>query len=253
MSATALKLLAVVCMLVDHAGVVFPLMGGVTGPESLWYYLPRYVGRLAFPIFVFFAAEGCRKTRSLPRYALRLGVMAAVSQIPFSLASKTLGGQHDAHPLSGGWRRCGSPGGSRSGGYGPGVCLVPLLCACAAALLTGSDYGAAGVLLLFALYLCGEDRRRQLRCLLAGLALIYLIYYPLIALLSQPILTSARLEVLLGFTLPQHVIFFLCAAASALLLQAYNGERGRGFKWFFYWFYPLHLLALWGLSLLILP
>lgn len=252
MSATALKLLAVVCMLVDHAGVVFPLMGGVTGPESLWYYLPRYVGRLAFPIFVFFAAEGCRKTRSLPRYALRLGVMAAVSQIPFSLASKTLGGSMMLTLFLGVaavWlsRRL------QERGYGPGVCLVPLLCACAAALLTGSDYGAAGVLLLFALYLCGEDRRRQLRCLLTGLALIYLIYYPLIALLSQPILTSARLEVLLSFTLPQHVIFFLCAAASALLLQAYNGERGRGFKWFFYWFYPLHLLALWGLSLLILP
>ena len=252
MSATALKLLAVVCMLVDHAGVVFPLMGGVTGPESLWYYLPRYVGRLAFPIFVFFAAEGCRKTRNLPRYALRLGVMAAVSQIPFSLVSQTLGGSMMLTLFLGVAAVWGTQH-LQERGYGPGVCLVPVLCACAAALLTGSDYGAAGVLLLFALYLCGEDRRRQLRCLLIGLALIYLIYYPLIALLSQPILTSARLEVLLGFTLPQHVIFFLCAAASALLLLAYIGERGRGFKWFFFWFYPLHLLAMWGLSLLILP
>lgn len=252
MSATALKLLAVVCMLVDHAGVIFPLMEGVAGADSLWYYLPRYVGRLAFPIFVFFAAEGCRKTRSLPRYTLRLGIMAAVSQVPFSLAFHTLGGSMML-TLFLGVAAVLCTQRLQEKEFGPGVCLAPVLGACAAALLTGSDYGAAGVLLLFALYLCGENRRRQLRCLLMGLALIYLVYFPLISLLSQPILTSARLEALLQFTLPQHVIYFLCAAASVLLLSAYSGARGRGFKWFFYWFYPLHLLALWGLSVLILP
>ena len=35
------------------------------------------------------------------------------------------------------------------------------------------------------------------------------------------------------------------------LLSLYNGQRGSGSRWFFYWFYPLHMAVLYGLSTLI--
>lgn len=35
--------------------------------------------------------------------------------------------------------------------------------------------------------------------------------------------------------------------ATALMLN-YNGQRGRPLKWFFYGYYPGHLLALWALA-----
>ena len=67
-----LKLIACVCMLVDHIGYLF-----VPG-----YHL-RAVGRLAFPIFCFLVAEGEHHTRSAGRYALRLGLWALITELPF--------------------------------------------------------------------------------------------------------------------------------------------------------------------------
>ena len=41
---------------------------------------------------------------------------------------------------------------------------------------------------------------------------------------------------------------FACLAR--LPLSRYNGQRGTGSRWFFYWFYPGHLAALYVLSML---
>ena len=68
---STLKLLAVIAMLVDHVGVfvfrnndaflqVFCTIGS---KEITTYFLMRAFGRIAFPIFAFFIAEGCKYTR----------------------------------------------------------------------------------------------------------------------------------------------------------------------------------------------
>lgn len=38
--------------------------------------------------------------------------------------------------------------------------------------------------------------------------------------------------------------YFLVSAASLLLIALYNGQRGLKLKYFFYGFYPVHLLLL---------
>ena len=38
---------------------------------------------------------------------------------------------------------------------------------------------------------------------------------------------------------------------SALFMLCYNGERGRGNAKLFYWFYPLHIYILYGLSVVV--
>ncbi len=49
-----LKILAMVCMTIDHIGAAF-------FPQAVWL---RVIGRLAFPLFSYCIAEGCRYTRN---------------------------------------------------------------------------------------------------------------------------------------------------------------------------------------------
>ncbi len=73
-----MKLAAVISMLIDHAGL--NLFRG-----SDVYIVMRAVGRMAFPIFAFFLVESYIHTRSWKKYALRLGLSALVSEVPFDL------------------------------------------------------------------------------------------------------------------------------------------------------------------------
>lgn len=75
-----LKLIAVLSMLTDHIGaVLFPQ-----------YRILRWIGRLAFPIFVFLLTEGFFHTHNRRHYLLRLFLFSFISEIPFDLAfSKT--------------------------------------------------------------------------------------------------------------------------------------------------------------------
>ena len=77
LSANALKLVAAVLMTLDHVGLLlFPDVR-----------LFRIVGRLALPIFAFFIGEGCRYTRSRCRYFLSVFGLGAICQLVYFLAS----------------------------------------------------------------------------------------------------------------------------------------------------------------------
>ena len=83
MSVFVMKLLAVASMLVDHTAIfLYPHF--IAKPLYVWL---RAVGRLAFPIYAFLIVNGFEKTHDVKRYLTRLVAFAAISQIPYTLAS----------------------------------------------------------------------------------------------------------------------------------------------------------------------
>lgn len=80
LTGNALKLIAAFAMVCDHAGLMlFPQVP-----------ILRVIGRLAYPIFAFMIAEGCRYTRNKKRYLGLLLALAAVCQIVYFLVDGTL-------------------------------------------------------------------------------------------------------------------------------------------------------------------
>ena len=76
-------------MVIDHAAVGLieqsELASGVAW--SLCGTAMRLVGRVAFPLFAFMIAEGAAHTRDRRWYALRLLLLAVISEIPFDLVA----------------------------------------------------------------------------------------------------------------------------------------------------------------------
>ena len=75
LSGNVLKLIAMLAMTFDHYAVLFE-------PYSDAWRIP---GRIAFPIFAFFIAEGFRYTKSQLRYFLLLAVSGTVFQVVYFL------------------------------------------------------------------------------------------------------------------------------------------------------------------------
>ena len=81
LSASALKVLALFTMLLDHMAYYLYL------PEPL-----RWVGRLAAPIFLFFVVEGFGRTRNYKKYLLRVYAVAVGMGITNALLRQYAGG-----------------------------------------------------------------------------------------------------------------------------------------------------------------
>lgn len=235
-SGSALKWFAVLIMLVDHIGAcllevfvlnyygVSPLAGRI---DNLYFWLSldsvlRGIGRAAFPIFCFLLVEGAVHTRSPRKYLLRLASFALISEIPFDLALHNQpfywGTQNVFFTLLAGLLVIqafqSSPGQEWRG-------MLALAVLGAAAELCGTDYGAIGVAVIAVMYLL---RERFWAASVLSLILLVLL---------------ARIEI---FSIP-----------AFLILALYNGKRGRQPKYFFYVFYPVHLLILWAAGNFVLP
>ncbi len=85
LSCSALKVIALVSMLVDHSAY-YLLEHGTALYEAM-----RCFGRIAFPVFAFLIAEGFAHTRNRLRYFLTLLGFAVVSEIPWYLLNEADG------------------------------------------------------------------------------------------------------------------------------------------------------------------
>lgn len=210
LNGTQLKWIAVLSMLLDHIAAVI-----LTGSPELSFtfrntiIILRTVGRISFPIFCFLLVEGFLHTSDRVRYGRRLLAFALLSEIPFDLAfcSRFLefSYQNVFFTLFAGYVSLCMM--ERFWNRSCVKYLFPILAGmfCAA---FHTDYSFWGVLLIFVFYQFYHNL--PLRTL-AGCLTLY-------------------------WEMPAWFAFFP--------INCYNGKRGAGMKYFFYAFYPLHLLAL---------
>ena len=227
-SADALKWIALLTMLCDHAGAVL----------FAQYPVMRLIGRTAFPLFVWLLVEGFFHTSSRKKYLGRMAFFALVSELPFDLA---LYGRPDRQGqnvfftlsislvmlvfLERAMDACQRKRQTGEKAFLQTLAAVGTVAAAmAAAELFCVDYGGSGPLLA-ALFYCYKRKGSP------GLAVSFLIFC-----LSMGLLT-AMVEIF--------------GIVSVPLIARYNGKRtGRGRGRLFYLFYPLHLLILYGISML---
>lgn len=215
LSGSHLKWLALVTMMVDHAGMMF--CGQSFYPL---YQILRGIGRLAFPIFCFLLVEGFYYTHSFKKYICSLAVFAVISEIPYNLAV----GYSVFYPekqnifftLFAGLLMIKLL--QKRQNFSERMCIL-LLTGCLAELLH-LDYGMFGIMQIAGLYLCRE---------------YHVIQYIVLILLN---LCQGSLQAF--------------GAVSVVPIACYDGTRGRQRKYFFYAIYPLHLLLFvfirWGLG-----
>ena len=225
----ALKGIAAALMLTDHVGAILL-------PEVP---VLRCVGRLAFPIFAFFIAEGYAHTRDFGRYFRRLAIFAVVSEIPFNLENGAVFDPARQNVL---FTFClalltlrGLEALGRERGFGRWAgCGLVLAAGFAAGELLRTDYGGWGVVTVALLQLCRDGKYAKLWLLLAMAAVNGLD----MGSLTMPVF---------GGEMPIQIF----AVAALPVIWLYNGQAGpKGLRRAFYAFYPAHLLVLEGIRTL---
>lgn len=223
LSGNQLKILALIAMTCDHAGLQLL-------PQ---FDVLRLIGRLALPIYAYMIAEGCRYTRDRRKYLGRMLALAAACQSVYFAA---MGSVYQCILVT----------------FSLSICLIFAIDRAVKSRKTASilwalvvftavcwvcielprllsrtdfaiDYGIWGVLLPVLVYF-GRTKWAKLALLTAGLCLL-----------------AAELGGLQWWSL-----------LALPLLALYNGRRGA---WkmgsLFYVYYPVHLVVIYGLSLLV--
>lgn len=184
-------------------------IGAVLYPDAVWL---RVIGRLSFPLFCFVLVEGFFHTSHLPRYLGRLGVFALLAEVPYDLALTHRYFDPDKQNVLFTFLIA----------LGmlavlirvrPGTQPLVVVLAMGLSWLLRTDYSYAGILLVTFLYYFHHSRTKA----------------------------SLSVAVWSALTLPSIQAF---SGLAAILIYFYNGRRGPGLKYFFYVFYPAHLLLL---------
>lgn len=221
-----IKLIAITAMTIDHLTWVF-----FPGTQAVWYVVALHIiGRLTAPIMWFFIAEGCHYTHDMRRYIGRLFLFALISHFAYDFAFGI-----PFLPLSTGffnqtsvmWSLAWAAvliGICRQENIAQWVKIASIIVICL--LSFPSDWSSIAVMCPFFLYEHRGQFKLQVRDIVFWTFLYATVYFIFLDRLY------GILQMFTFLTIP--------------ILARYNGERGqwKGMKWFFYLYYPTHLIAI---------
>jgi hypothetical protein len=210
-----LKWIAIITMTVDHVGAVLY-------PE---FTVLRWIGRLAFPLFAYLLILGMESTRNIRKYFTRLFIFALISQVPFFLAI-------DYGPfellnifftLSFGllfitFFKRGSP-----------LAFVPLF----ASFILPIDYGIYGIAVIGCMYILTKNTKLGVVSLLL-LNVLFLVPF------NSQFLSVAAIPL---------IVFHKEGSLNMTKEFSGNFRMPLWRKYFFYFYYPLHLALIYLIKL----
>ncbi len=237
LNSNMLKFVAIIAMTIDHiAWTVYPGY-----PRDILPLIMHIIGRITCPIMCYFVAEGYYHTKNINRYTARLFIFSLISHfayifymsgsfeietyIPFrygNLLNQTsviwslawgliMLRVANSSVIKHNWQKIG---------------LILLICVVS----FPSDWSCIASLCVLAFGLNRGKLKKQMFWLVFYVFLYSVVYF----------FVFSRV----------YAVVQLCVILCAPLLMLYNGERGKNqkinkfMKWFFYIYYPLHMLII---------
>ncbi len=221
MNATTIKIIGMIAMTIDHIGYfLFPSNVGL-----------RIIGRIAYPIFAYMIAEGCRYTKNKTKYFLSVLSVGCICSFVSYIAERSL---YQSILIT----------------FSCSIILIftleevvtnknSLLKKCIFALLS---------ILLIAIYACLFGKN-----VILGLEIDYGFYG-----IVTPVLVyfgKNKLEKLLALAIGLYLItidslsYQMFSFVAIVILAFYDGKRGNyDLKYLFYIYYPIHIALLYVIS-----
>lgn len=226
LNSNQLKTIAIIAMTIDHlTSVIWP------GYPTEWWILGLHIiGRLTAPTMWFLIAEGYYYTRNLKKYIGRLFLFAVISHfaynfafgIPFVPFQTTIFNQtsviwslawgvvalaitDDKYFKLKAWQK---------------HLVVAIICV----ITFCSDWSCIAVMAIISIYYNRGNLKKQVTGMMFWVAFYAMVYF----LFIDKVYGILQLFVI------------ICVP----FMKQYNGERGKwkGMKWFFYFYYPAHLI-----------
>ncbi len=240
LSGNMLKVIAAVCMAIDHIGMLF-------FPKIAIF---RIIGRVAFPIFAYMIAEGCRYTKNKLKYFGLIFFPAAICQSAYYLVDNK--GTYMCVLIT----------------FSLSILMIYALQYFKKAVFA-REKSVLKILLGGAFFVCLVWGTRQLNRVLQIDYGFWGSMLPVLISVFQPVgredksilnKTDHVFVHIVMMTLGLLLLSFskgamnvqIYSLLAALVMLLYSGEKGKwNMKYFFYVFYPVHLAVLGGIYLLI--
>lgn len=214
-----LKLIAVITMTIDHVGAYLL-------PQILWL---RIIGRLAFPIYAYMIAEGCQHTRNILRYLGSVAGMAVLCQVVLYLFNGSL---HMYILVT----------------FSLSILIIMLL----QQAQKSAFWGLLAVIAVGGAYYVTQYLPKELPndfridYDFLGVMLPVMIWVGKSKWQSMGMCAFGLLLMGMDNSIQMYALLAL------IPLALYNEQRGKlNLKSFFYWYYPIHLVAIYGVDLLL--
>ena len=216
-SGAQLKYLAFISMLIDHVNnaIVTPMLDG----GGFLLYLSNIfsiLGRIAFPIFIFFIVEGFFKTSNRKKYLITLLIFGVISEVPFDMfTSKTFFDPHWNNMM-----------------FTLALCLITIwiIDSIKNKLDNKVLWYVISIIIVILFGFLAMQLSLDYDYHAIVVAYLFYIFY------DKPILGAG-----LGYL---SIIKELYSFLGFGMTLTYNGERGRQYKWLNYFFYPVQILIL---------